>query len=509
MKRLILVAALVAACSHNKNGTTTPPGSMPTSSMAQLPPPKPADTGPVFPDEAFRAKQPTPGPEHSFKPPTIVTFPLKNGIDVYLVEDHSLPVVSMQLVLDGGAATDPDGAEGTTGLCTELLGQGTDKLDKSAFEAAQADIASSVNTGATTDQETITMSTLTKHLDATLDLWTGVILHPGLRQADFDRLLKTRVAGLTAMKGDPRGLAGRLFRSVVYGPKHPYGRFATEGSYKKVTLASCQKFVKDAIAPQGAKLFVMGDVSRADVENNVGKRLAGWTGKPKLGAAAAKSASRDGKVFFVDVPNAVQSVLMFVEEAPGRTAPDYFATDLAGSVFGGDFSSRLNMEIREKKGYAYGAFGGFRYSRAGGLLVAQASVRADATKDAIADMWSMLGGMNDVSDDEVSENKNGEVLAMPATFATPADALSQFSQLVYYGLPLDYYERFVASVNAVTKADILKAAKDHFLLDKMQLLVVGDAKTQLAGVQALVDAGTFGPKTTLVVLDPDGNVVKK
>ena len=170
-----------------------------------------------FPDEDFRTKQPEAGPPRAFKLPAIKPFTLKNGIKVYLVEQHTLPIVSMDLNFDGGSITDPKDKDGLAGVCTQLLTEGTAKLDKIQYSEALADIASSINAYAVDDSQGVALSSLTKHLDATFALFADTILTPGLRAPDFDRLVKRRIESVKQQRGNPTSIPGRVMGKVIYG----------------------------------------------------------------------------------------------------------------------------------------------------------------------------------------------------------------------------------------------------------------------------------------------------
>src|SRR6185436_729872 len=238
--RFLLACALVltAACAGPASDTL-PPQPQPPVPAAAPAPAVPIAPALAFTDEPFRAKQPPAGEPRDMTAPHLETFKLPHGITAYLVERHNLPVVSLSIGFPGGAAVDPAGKEGLASVCAGLMSDGTTKLDKIAFEEALADIASNVNSDAGPDRHEVSMSTLSSNLEATLDLWADTLLRPGLRQDELDRTIKRRIAGLTQLKGSAAGVAGRLSGSVVYGPEHLHGRFATEPSYRALTIADC------------------------------------------------------------------------------------------------------------------------------------------------------------------------------------------------------------------------------------------------------------------------------
>jgi zinc protease len=494
--RTAIIALALTACAAPQ--ADAPPPAVPVPAVAPAPPPV------VFPDEPFRAHQPPPAQARAFAAPHVQQFTLPDGIEATLVERHNLPIVSLSLDMYGGASLDPKGKDGLASVCTSLMSEGTQKLDKLAFEEALADLASEVSSGAAVDRHQVSMSSLRKNLDATLDLWTDTLLRPGLRQDELDRSLKRRIAGLAQLKGSPAGVAPRLAGSIVFGPQHLHGRMATEGSYRALTLADCQKFVATRIKPRGAKLFVVGDITRAELESKLAARLGGWSGRAPAPPQPAAAHPRKGKLFFVDIPKAAQSMVVVLASGPQRKAPDFHPTSLMAGILGGGFTSRINMNIREKHGYAYGAGGGFVYTRDGSHFRATASVRTNVTKESIQEILKEVRAMasGEPTDEELSREKDGRVLALPARFATGEQTLGAFRELVYYGLPLDYFDSYVAQITAVNQAAVKKAAARHLHPAELQILVVGDGKVVLPGLEELVTAKEVpGP---IVKLDADG-----
>lgn len=463
----------------------------------------------VFPKEEFRKNQPAAGEPRDFKTPSLEQFKLKNGIEVYLLERHLYPTVSMQLVFEGGSINDPANKTGLAGVCMGLLSQGTETLDKVAFEEALADLASSIGSFAGNDQQYVTMSTLKKNLDPTLDLWVDTLMRPGMRQEDFDRDIKRTLTSIEQAKSSPGAIASRLFSSILYGEKHPFGRIRTKESISAITLNDCKQYVSTYLKPQGAKLYVLGDITRAEVEEKIGGKLAAFKGKPKASAKPGKLSPRKGKIFFVDVPGAAQSVVLMTHEGPKRKAPDYFATTLMSSVLGGGFSSRINMNLREQHGYAYGAFGGFFYDRNAGAFFVQASVRSDVTKESIQEIFKELKKMREegATEAELLREVEGEILSLPSQWSTGNQTLGTFRNLLYYGLPLNYYDGYVDGLQKVTLEDIKKAAKSYVRPDDLKILVVGDGASVLPKLEELLASGEIG-KGDIVKLDSDGNVVK-
>jgi zinc protease len=477
----------------------------PARTPVSKPAPEPASVAPEFPHEAFRAKRPAAGPTRALVPPGITRFSLPEGLEVFLVESHKLPTIEADLTFEGGSENDPKDKSGQASLCMNLLNDGTQKIEKSAFEEAQADIGSNVGTYAGLDQQGVTMRTLSKNLDRTVALWAETLKAPGLREADHTRNVQQTLASLAQQKGAPTTVASRVFGAVYYGPDHPFGNVTTEETVKAVTLGDCKAYVNDYVKPRGAKLYLVGDITRQQIEQKVAPALAGWIGAPKASAEAGAIKSMPGKLFFVDVPGAAQSMIYLFHPGPKRQADDYFPTRIMSGILGGDFASRINMNLREDKGWAYGANGGMRYIRTLGTLRVAASVRTDATKDSVAELYKEVQKMSggEVTDAELEREKGAAVLGLPAQFATGQDVLGSFRTLIYFGLPIDYWANFAKGIGSVSKESVASAAKKYVKPADLQGLVVGDAAKVLPSLKELLASKAIG-EGELVVLDADG-----
>ncbi|MEZ4400615.1 MAG: pitrilysin family protein [Kofleriaceae bacterium] len=469
----------------------------------------------TFPDEPFRATQPPATAPRPFQLPKVQTFKLANGLQVYLVEQHALPIISLDLTFEGGSENDPGGKEGRASVCMSLASDGTEALDKIALAEALADTASSVSSYAGADTQGVAMSTLTKHLDATFGLFVDTLRRPGFRTDEFDRAIKRRLESLKQAKGSADAVAARVWGPVLYGAGHPSGRVMTEASLKAITVDDCKAYYARVVRPAGARLAVVGDLTAAEIKARFATpALAGWTGKVPARAKLPPPAMAKARIVFVNLPGAAQSQVGLAYFGPKRTAADYFPTAIMSGIFGGGFTSRLNMNLREDKGYSYGARGGVNYTRDYGVVTAGASVRSDATYQALLELARELrelkGGTRPVTDEELTREKDGAILSMPARFATASASLAMFRSLVYYGLPLDYWTSYVGKVGKVTKAQVAKAAKQHLADAKAVYLVVGDgaapviARTGATDAPLMVDGKQLTLREALAKLVADG-----
>jgi len=546
MRRLALCMLVVACGAPSRPPLLPPPEPMPGPAPAPAPKPEvpmePAYQAVTqtatpqelaFPEDELRNAQPKAGAPRPFRLPKVKPFTLKSGMKVYLVEQHALPIVSMDLNFDGGSLLDAKGKEGLASVCMSMLTEGTEKLDKIQYAEALADVASNIGSYAADDSVGLSLSALSKHLDTTFALFVETLRAPGFRASDFDRMIKRRIESVRQSKGNPASVAGRVSGTVLYGPAHPFGTVVTEDSLKANTLDDCKQLAASALKPAGARLFVVGDLTEAQIRAYFARaELAAWKGPGPKVAALPKPKTLDGRIFFVHIPGAAQSQVAYWQFGPARNAPDFFPNTIMAAVFGGGFASRINMNLREAKGYSYGARGGFGYSRQYGTFNASASVRTDSTYQTlveidreIKDLWA---GKTPVKADELDREKQGAILGLPGQFATAQAALGNYRRLVYFGLPLDYFDSYVAKVGAVNLAQVKAAAAKQLKPGQAVYLVVGDGDAKMIARdgdkdvpylvngkqatlrEALAELATSGRVGTgsLVELDTDGKPVR-
>jgi predicted Zn-dependent peptidase len=474
------------------------------------------DTSPPEKDQvpdAFRATRPEPRPIAKLTLPTVTQWRLDNGLEVNLLASDKLPVVSMAFEFDVGAKDDPAGKYGLASVCLDLFSEGTKRLDKVAWSEALADHAVELYSPAALESSTIIVRSLERELPAALDLLAELIRSPGLRKVDFDRIIADRKASLAQSRGTASGIAQRLFPGLVWGKDHPYGRVQRDADLDAIKLADCEQWVAQ-LRPEGARLWVSGKVTREGLEAALKAKLGEWTGKAPAIAATADAPAPSGTIYAVQVDGAVQSVVIVGYPGPSRAALDYEATYLMAQIFGGSFSSRINMNLREKNGFAYGSSGRFSYRRHKSHLAVSASVETSTTALALAEMRKELDLMRaePPKAEELSREQEGALLALPARFATAGDALGEIRGLAFFGLPADWYAGYQDRLRAVDLAAVHQAAKTHLAERDAVVLVVGDltkpakdagGKTVREALDLLAADKVFGAGG-LVILDVDG-----
>jgi zinc protease len=480
-----------------------------------VPDPIVADTqtnapGVEWPDEPFRAKRPVPKPIANVPIPSIETFTLANGLQVYLVQQQTLPTVLMFFEWDLGEIHDPKGKTGTAAVCADVMDEATKRKDKATFTAAQADHAVSVWLNPGLENTTLGVRALTRELGPALDLAAELLLEPGMRQADFDRVRDHRKAAIEQSKGSAASIASRLFASLVWGSKHPYGKIETDESADAIQLADCNAWV-GKLRPGGARLWVVGKIDEAALRTELGDRFAKWTGNAPAPMKIGPAKPAAGTIFFVHVPGAAQSQILLGHPGPARNVADYEATSLMAEILGGSFSSRINMNLREDKGWAYGARGRFSYNRGGSYFTAGSSVRPDATGPGLLEIAKEIERMRttDTTADELRREQDGALLAMPSDFSTATRTLFSFRALEFFDLPMDWYEGHQQRLRALDTKAIRAAAEAHLQVEGHVVLVVGDGTSgMLESLEKIAADKVFGAGG-IQYLDADGNPIAR
>jgi len=460
------------------------------------PTPAPAEAPRVTPDAPFRAQAPAPDGQIAFVPPKIEEAKLKNGIRVLMVERHDLPIVSVRLVLKLGAG-DVDARPGVLSFMGSMLEQGTKK--RSALEISDAFEAIGASHGTWVDWDSggVSIKVLTERLDAALELMADVALSPTFPQEEIDRLKARRITSIKADKSNPRAIVRNAAAKAVFGTAHPYGHSLTgeEADAKALTRAEIVRAYERMFAPQNAAIVVAGDITPATLLPKLEAAFGGWKAKP--GAATKKppktpaKPATDKRVVFVDRGGA-QSQIEIVRPGVPFSVQDREAFQVANAILGGMFSSRVNMNLREKNAYTYGARSSFSMRHGAGPFAIGAAVHAEKTGAAIKEVFSELEALrrDGPTDEELALAKESIRMAMPGRFESVSDVVGALSDIVVYDLPVDEYEKRAARIEAVTAADVKRIAAEYFAPESMTVVVVGDRSS----VGPQVDALGLGPR---------------
>ena len=434
--------------------------------------------------------------------PTVRSSALPNGVQLRVVEQHELPLVQVTLNVAGGSRLDGQ-TPGITTFMAGMLDEGAGSRDALGLQSELAYLGASLSTTADWDRISVSLKVPVRALPAALALMADVVIRPTFPAEEVRRQRDLRLTGLLQARDQPGTIAGLAFNQVLFPATHPYARnalgdSATVAAYDSATV---RRFYESAMRPDRASLFIVGDVNEAQVRTLMAQHLGSWraTGTPIAlpTAPAAVSAPATTRVWLVDKPNAAQSVIIIGWPGVERTSPDYAALQVMNTLLGGSFTSRLNMNLRETKGYSYGASSGFSYRVVPGPFSASSSVRTNVTDSSLIEIFKELRGVRDVAvpQDELDRAKAYVELGIPGALESTSQVAGQMSQLATFGLSLDELSRLATRVRAVTAADVQRVARQYLTPDRAHVVVVGD----LAKVKEPIEKLGLGTSTTLEV----------
>ena len=467
-----------------------------------------------FPDYAAapagvdRSALPVPGtpPKPTF--PTLERATLSNGLKIVLAERRSIPQVRFDLLLDAGYASDQFALPGTASLAMAMLDEGTTSRTAIQISDRLAELGANLGAGSRLDASTVSLEALHDKLDSSLDLFADVVLHPAFRQFEVDRLKKQRLAQIRREKADPVGLALRVFPRLVFGDGHaysnPWSGSGTEASTGKITRADLVKFHETWFKPNHATLVVVGATTMAEIMPRLERLFAGW----KPGDVPSKNLGKVGQpshpaVYLFDRPGALQSVIIAGDVAPPKANSEEPAIETMSAVLGSDFGSRLNMNLREDKHWAYGAFSFIRDARGQRPFLAYAPVQTDKTKEAAAEVLKELrgiGGEKPIVADELERAKASLTLTLPGSWETMGALAGSIDDIVTFGLDDRYFDTYADNIRKQTVETVTAAARNTVQPDHLVWIIVGDRAKIEAPLREL-QLGEFH------LLDADGNPV--
>jgi len=455
--------------------------------------------------QEWRKTVPKAGPPVMVHLPVPETFTLANGLKVYVVPEHSLPVLSATVATLAGSENNPAGKGGLATLTGQTLLEATQTRDLKTFSEAQERIGTRIGGSVTMDAATINMTVLTNHTTEAMNLFSDVIEHPAFNNDDLERLRRQRLIGIQQETDNVQAMASRVGPKLVYGDT-PYGvsGSGTTESVKALTADDVKGFYASHVGPKDSALVLAGDVTLPEAKKLAEEYFGKWTGTasaqakippaPKLGPT---------HVVIVDKPGAPQTALFAYGVGVAANSPDVPAIGVMNYTLGGSFASRINMNLREQHGYTYGASSGYQTYRDGGLFVAGGLVRTDITGPAAKELMGEIKRFPESpsTEAELTQAKDARVQSLPGQFETTEVIAGSMASLFINKRPLDYYATLPAKYRAVTAAEVQKLAKEYIHPDQLIIVAAGDRKKI---EPELKEAGVGDVE----VRDGQGNVVK-
>ena len=437
-----------------------------------------------------RSKPPQSGPPPALRLPPTQKRMLSNGLPIWIVERHEVPVVHVNLVVMSGTGDDPAGKFGIASITAALLTEGAGS--RSALDIADATdfLGADLVTNSSSDASAVRLNVPVARLAEALPIMADVALRPTFPQAELDRQKAERLTSVIQARDDPSAIDQLAFARTIYGTAHRYGT-ALAGSAQTIqgfTVDDVRAYYRSVYQPSNAAIIVVGDVTPDRVVPLLEAQFGSWAKgtAPQHPALTAPALPAARTIYIVDKPGAPQSQVRIGWAGVSRSTPDYFPITVMNTVLGGAFSSRLNLNLREKHGYTYGAQSQFDMRSGAGPFVAAAGIQTDKTADALKEFFVELNGiLAPVPADELTRAKHYVSLRYPLGFETTGDIAARLEQALVYHLPDTYFSTYVQNIEAVSAAEVQRVAQKYIAPGKFAIVIAGDRAAIEPGIKAL------------------------
>lgn len=454
-----------------------------------------------------RTRPPQAGPPPELKLPPFQKRQLSNGLPVWIVELHEVPVAQVNLLITSGGADDPPRRFGLANMTAGMLEQGAGS--RTALEIADAVdfLGADLSAASGMDSSVIRLHVPVARLNEALPIMADMALRPTFPNDELDRVRQERLTNILQARDDPPAISSAAFARVLFGANHRYGTPAagTAEVIKTFTTDDLKTFYAASYRPDNATLIVVGDVTADRVLPPLESAFGTWKAAPasKHQPLPAAQQPPTRTIYLVDKPGAPQSQIRIGGVGVARSTPDFFQLQILNTILGGSFTSRLNNNLREVHGYAYGAGSAFDMRVDGGLFYASAGVQTDKTSESLTEFFNELNGiLKPVPADELGRARNYVALRFPGAFETTSDISRRLEDMLLFRLPEDYFGRYVQNIQGVSAADLQRVAQKYIHPVQATVVVVGDRKAIEPGIRALnlgpikimtIDE-VFGPK---------------
>lgn len=455
-----------------------------------------------------RSKMPEMGAAPDITMPKFQREKLSNGLTIVLAQRKSIPVVNLSLAFNAGYATDINSIPGTAKLAMNMLDEGTKTRSALKINEEITNLGSQLSTGSNLDQSFVILNALKANLKPSLEILADVVLNPSFPQTDLDRLKKEQLVAIQREKVQPNSTALRILPKYLYGDKHPYGLPFTgsgfESSINNITRESIVKFQQSWLVPNNATLIVVGDITMEEIKPQIEALFKTW--KPgnieKLPIATVNIPAKP-IIYLMDRPGSIQSIVFAGNLSAQYGELDEPTVSVMNSIIGGEFTSRINMNIREDKHWSYGAGSFLRDTKGQRPFVAYTQVQSDKTKETVQEIYKELSQfLNDkpATSEEVSKNQNNQFLQFSGKYETMSAVLSDINNILKYNLPDNYFQTYANKLKTLQVKDVQSVAKQVIKSDQLVWVVVGD--------KSKIEASLKEIGYEIKMIDADGNLLK-
>jgi zinc protease len=453
--------------------------------------------------EIDRTAAPEPGAPRPYHFPHIHRTTLENGLHVLVAENHNAPIVALRAIVKSGADHDVMELAGLASLAADLLDEGAGDRDAIGLAEDVGRLGGALGTGADWDASYISIEVLSRTVNEAVSILGDVSFRATFPPDALERVRSERMMEILQQRDEPAAIAGKRFSGLLYG-SGAYGNpiIGTSDSVTRITLDDARRFYEQHYVPNNASVVVSGDIKPNDAVDLVRGAFGSWKRGDEPPRPTIKPNSIEGsRIYLIDRPQAVQSEIRVGHIGVSRSSDDYFPINVMNALLGGIFNSRINLNLREKHGYTYGARSTFAFRRGAGPFVVSAPVRNEVTRESVEEVLSELRRIRtgDVEPRELDETKSYMMGVFPATVQSASDIASRLLDMELYSLPEDYFDRYRENIGAITRDDIARVANKYVDPDRALIVIVGNA------AQVREPLGTLG--MPLHEIDIEGNQV--
>ena len=451
-----------------------------------------------------RTAAPPPTAPRPYHFPRIARRTLANGLRVLVAENHNAPLLSLRALVRSGADHDTEQTAGLASITAELLDEGAGTRDAIRLAEDVGLLGGALGTGADWDASYISLDVLSRNGEPATSIFADVTARATLPPDGLERVRIERLNDILQQRNEPGAIAGKRFASLLYGTGS-YGNsiIGNAESISRLTIDHVRRFYEQHYLPNNSAIVVSGDIESTSTLELIERVFADWQRGPDIPRPVVTSRPIDAsRIYVVDRPQAVQSEIRVGHIGVSRASEDYFALSVMNAIFGGVFNSRINLNLRERHGYTYGARSQFAFRRQAGPFVIAAPVRNEVTRESVTEVLAELRRIRtgDIEDHELDDTKSYLIGVFPASVQTASDIASRLVDMELYGLPEDYFDRYRENIAAVTKDDIERVARKYLDPDRVLIVIVGNAQ------QIREPLGTLG--MPVHELDIDGNMLR-
>jgi len=451
-----------------------------------------------------RKTQPLPAGEIEFSLPVINEFQIKNGLKILFVKKDKLPLVQFLLLCNAGCVFDPQDKKGLANLTAMMLDEGAGEYDALQLSDEIDMLGSHLSIRSDEDNIVLSLQTLKENVERSFELLSKIITQPHLNEKDFNREKRKVLTRILQRKDNPDEIADNIFEYNLYGKENPYSNLSlgTEIDVSSVSIDDVVDYYSKFLTAHNSVLIVVGDTSEMQLKNLIEKNLEDWKTTEAVKKNIPEPLRKGSMIIFFHKENALQSEIRIGHLTSKRNEGNYFAKLLLNTILGGQFTSRINLNLRENKGYTYGAFSRFNYYKHQAHFNVSTSVSTENTGNAIREILSELKKIREgVTNDEIDFAKSSLIRKFPSNFETYSQVAGNLTGKVIFSLPDDYFNTYINNVKKVAKEEVNASAADEILSEEVLIAVVGDKNK-------IIEQFMEFPNSVIVEVNSEGNEIK-